>query len=388
MIVSQQLIPASDTAIGAVLSRCKARWPGVGVLALLPEAEKGAVPVLQACCRELSIPVIGAIFPALVANDGFHADGLWLICFDRMPAHFLVPDLAGGDVQPLAHAVREGLSAAPRSVPPIMFMVFDSMLPNVSSLLHELYEALGKTVRYAGACAGSETFLPMPCLFDGETLMGGGVLGILLGDDVGTFALRHDYPVSQTLMKATSSQGNRIEHIDGRPAFTVYQEVIRREFGIELTHENFYDYAVHFPFGLITAVDVLVRIPVAFDEAGSLWCVGEVSPNSLLRLLKAPPAENSRCVARLAETLGEGRGAVRGHPLLTFYCAGRRLHLGAGAVSEVEQLARATGASALVGALSLGEIDQEHVLHIPRFHNAALVCLDLPAPAGECEAAC
>lgn len=377
MIVSQQLIPASDSAICSLLGQWKACWPESGVLALLPEADKGAVATLQTRCRELSIPVIGAVFPALVASDGFHAEGIWLLCFERMPACFLIPELADGNALAMADAVRSAHAAAHWTSPPIAFLIFDGMLPNIASLLHGLYEQLGSTVRYAGVCAGSESFQPMPCLFDGERFLGGGVLGMLLGDEVRSLALRHAYPVAQTLMRATSSVGNRIEQIDGRPAFSVYQEVIRHEFGVDLTHDNFYDYAVHFPFGLVTAVDVLVRIPVAFDADGSLWCVGEVSPNSLLRLLKAPPAEDSRCVASLAEVLGEGSGAVQGRPLLTFYCAGRCLHLGPEAVSELGQLVAATGASPLIGALSLGEIDQERELHIPRFHNAALVCMSI-----------
>lgn len=382
MIVSQQFVPAVATAIEAVLGEWKARWPQMGLLALFPEAEKGAVPVLQGLSRERSIPLIGAIFPALVANQGFPIDGVWLICFDRMPAHFLVPDLADGDALALANAVRGALSSPPDEVPPLAFLVFDSMLPNVSSVLHRLYEQLGDIVRYAGVCAGSESFQPMPCLFDDQALIGGGVLGILLGREIDQVALRHDYPVSQTLMRATSTVGNRIERIDGRPAFAVYQEVIRHEFGIDLTPDNFYDYAVHFPFGLITAVDVLVRIPVAFDAEGSLWCVGEVPPNSLLRLLKAPPAENSRCVAGLTEVLGSSQSATHCQPLLAFYCAGRRMHLGQEAVSEIVQLAAATGASALMGALSLGEINQSCDLHIPRFHNAALVCLSIASEKG------
>lgn len=375
MIVSHRFVSALDTAIEGVLSEWQGRWPQMGVLALVPEAEKGSVPILQRLSQACAIPLVGAVFPALVTSDGFSVDGIWLVCFDRMPMHCLVPDLAEGDVQTIAKAVREALSTEKKGDETVAFMVFDGMLPNVSSLLHGLYEELGAAIHYAGVCAGSESFQPMPCLFDGKTLIGGGVLVIMLGREIDRVALRHDYPVSQTLMKATSAEGNRIDHIDGCPAFTVYQEVIRHEFGIDLTHDNFYDYAVHFPFGLITAVDVLVRIPVAFDADGSLWCVGEVPPNALLRLLKAPPAENSACIARLAAALAGNKEVVRRLPLLAFYCAGRRMHLGAGAVSEIAQLAAATGASPLIGALSLGEIDQFSDLHVPRFHNAALVCL-------------
>lgn len=380
MIVDQHFIPAADTAIDAVLCQWKARWPQMGVLALVPEVKKGIVPVLQGLSREHHISLVGAIFPALVASEGFHVDGVWLVCFDRMPAHFLLPNLMDGDPQAIAGAVRGALSSERSEVLPTVFLVFDSMLTNVSSLLHGLFEQLGAVVHYSGVCAGSESFQPMPCLFDSQVLTGGGVLGILFDREINQVALRHDYPVSQTLMKATSAVGNRVERIDGRPAFAVYQEVILHEFGINLTHDNFYDYAVHFPFGLITAVDVLVRIPVAFDDDGSLWCVGEVPPNSLLRLLKAPLAENSHCVASIAEMLG-GTRATHCQPLLAFYCAGRRMHFGQEAVSEIAQLAAATGASPLIGALSLGEIDQSSDLHIPRFHNAALVCLSVASDA-------
>ena len=375
MIVSHRFVSAIDTAIDGVLSEWQGRWPQMGVLALVPEAEKGSVPMLQRLSQARAIPLVGAVFPALVTSDGFSVDGVWLVCFDRMPMHCLVPNLAEGAVQAIADPLRGALSTGDKGEEPVVFMVFDGMLPNVSSLLHGLYEELGAAIHYTGVCAGSESFQPMPCLFDGKTLIGGGVLVIMLGREIDRVALRHDYPVSQTLMKATSAEGNRIDHIDGRPAFTVYQEVIRHEFGIDLTHDNFYDYAVHFPFGLITAVDVLVRIPVAFDADGSLWCVGEVPPNTLLRLLKAPPAENSACIASLALALAGNTEALHRRPLLTFYCAGRRMHLGDGAVSEIAQLAAATGAGPLIGALSLGEIDQFSYLHVPRFHNAALVCL-------------
>lgn len=276
----------------------------------------------------------------------------------------------------MADAVSAALAGVGDDVrPPTLFMIFDGLVPDIASLLYALFLQEGKRVVYAGVCAGSESFQPMPCLFDEQQLLGGGVLGFLLPAEVGQVVVRHDYPVSQSTMRATSAVGNRIDTIDHRPAFAVYQEVIKQEYGIDLTRDNFYDYAVHFPFGLITAVDVLVRIPVAFGEDGSLSCVGEVPPNSMLRLLKAPAPENSSCIASIAAQLGKGKTAL--HSLLAFYCAGRRMHLGAGAASEIEQLEVATGASSIIGALSLGEIDQLQDLSIPRFHNAALVCLAL-----------
>lgn len=378
MAISHQFVSTDRPALDAVLEAWQSRWPAVGVLALLPEAEKDAVATLQAACRVRRVPLLGAIFPALIAGAEFLTSGAWLIGFERMPPSFLLPARAG--MQAVADAVSGALAEMPADrPPPTLFMVFDGMLPTIASALHVLFTQLGQRVAYAGVCAGSETFQPMPCLFDAVAVHGDAVLGVLLPAEAGQCVVRHDYPVSLSTMRATSAVGNRIERIDNRPAFAVYQAVIQQEYGVCLTRENFYDYAVHFPFGLITAVDVLVRIPVAFDDAGALYCVGEVPPNTMLRLLKAPLAENSACIAGIADGLGRARTAR--HPVLTFYCAGRRMHLGAGAASEIEQLAKATGASTLLGALSLGEIDQLPDLSIPRFHNAALVCLALQEAA-------
>ena len=186
--------------------------------------------------------------------------------------------------------------------------------------------------------------------------------------------VQHGYPVTRPRMQAISTTGNRISRIDRRPAFEVYQEVIKTEFGVDLTHENFYDYAVHYPFGLIMAAEVVVRIPVGFDTDGTVICAGEVPPNSILRLIEAPILTDSRCVEQVARRIGTGPQAPD-EALVVFYCAGRRMHLGEAAAEELRQLHQATGAPRLAGALSLGEIDTIEEFGTPVFHNAALVCL-------------
>lgn len=147
-----------------------------------------------------------------------------------------------------------------------------------------------------------------------------------------------------------------------------------RRYGVTVTRDNFYEYAVHFPFGLVMALDVLVRIPVDFNDDGSLWCVGEVPPHALLKLLRAPTLHESTCLESLTDALDVSAGKPLNHPLLTFYCSGRRMHFGAAAGEEIAQLKRLTGAE-IAGALSLGEIDSFGDTAFPRFHNAAIACL-------------
>lgn len=344
-----------------------------GLIALLPEAEKDQLPILQRVCRERSIPLFGGIFPALIDGARFINHGVCLLPFPAMPPAFLIPAADGAEA--IGLAVRRGLATLPAgTAKPTLFLMFDGMLPNIASLLEEIYFALANRVDYVGVNAGSESFQPMPCLFDQNQLIGAGVMGVLLPGDVKT-VLEHGFVQPERAMSATASQGNRVVTIDWRPAFEVYQAMIKTEYGIDLTAENFYQYAVHFPFGILRASgEIVVRIPVALADDGSLFCVGEVPENSVLVLLKSPEAGGNACLDRLAKDLNFASAGSSGHRLLAFYCAGRRIHLGVAAETELAELCARAQVSELAGALSLGEIGSTQRGGYPVFHNATLVC--------------
>jgi hypothetical protein len=387
VIVSHQFIATDAVALAALLQQWRQRWPGMGVFAMVPEQEQDAVALLQGVCRAQQLPLLGAIFPALICQASFRTTGLLLLCMAEMPAYFLLEGLQTNGAQRMAAALHTMLAQSWRAgaVQPTLVTIFDAMLPNIGSLLNGMNQGQERAPVYLGVNAGSESFQAMPCLFDGHRLVQDGVLGLLVGD-MKRAAVHHAYAESKSLCRATSAQGNRIVTVDGKPAFAAYQEIIAAEYGVALTPENFYANAVHFPFGLVTAVDILVRIPVGLEDDGSLLCVGEVAPDSMLRVLKAPSLAESRCVTDICATL---KAQLRwGHEdaLLTFYCAGRRMHFGADAAQELVQIQSGMACTQMYGALSLGEIDTFASLNFPRFHNAAVVCIAQPhkrrAPAG------
>jgi hypothetical protein len=357
----------------AAFSAWRTTYPACGVVALLPEAEAAHLLILQAICRELSLPLVGGIFPALLLNSGFVTEGVWLLRLNRMPPAGLLVDfnLPGGDpAERIAAAIVPHLTEQRTT----LFMLFDAMIPNIASILDGLYLSLADRVRYVGVNAGSETFQPMPCLFDQDRLLQNGLLWLLLPGDRGA-ALEHGYQAPESMLTATATEGNRIISIDWRPAFTVYQELMQAQYGIALTPDNFYQYAAHFPFGILRANnEIVVRIPVALESDGSLFCVGEIPPNTMLTLLQAPEVNSRHTVDQIARGLAELNGPMLGRDLLTFYCAGRRLHLGETAQAELADLSETTGAGCLAGALSLGEIGNNHEWGYPLFHNATLVC--------------
>lgn len=376
---AQRLEPAEFDQIASLLAAWQAQAPKMGVLLLVAEKNQSAVPAFQAAARGLNVDLMGAIFPALVVDEGFVDQGAWVIRFDVTPNWALVGalnDTVHNSAKKIAHVIEPMMRRTPHDNPPVLSLVFDAMLPSIGSLLNELWKHLHRRVIYTGFNAGSETFAPMPCLFDAHQHIGEAVLCMLCPPQT-DWAVRHGYPVSSTQMMATSTAGNRIAQINGRPAFEVYQEVIKAEYGVDLTQDNFYDYAVHYPFGLVAMVDVHVRIPVAFGDDGSLFCVGEVPPESVLRLIRAPDLEQSHCVDELVSALHrvDAEESSPSRVLMACYCAGRRMHFGEDAAGEIRLLKTQTLSQEIVGVLTLGEIDSMEDLGIPTFHNAAIVCL-------------
>jgi hypothetical protein len=377
--MSQSAVRFIDTLepheLASELRAWRASRPRMGVLALVAEGDGSRVPLLQSVCRDEQVPLFGAIFPALIVDDRFSSVGAWLLRIDELSYAELLPELPreAASLPSVAGSLISGVTPHLTAPEATLFLLFDAMYPRIASLLDELYLRLGNRVSYVGANAGSETFRPSPCLFDRARVAGGGVLAVVLNGHRGA-VLEHGYGVPQKMITASATEGNRVITIDWRAAFDVYREVAREQYGVEVDRENFYQYGVRFPFGIVRGDgEVVVRIPVALEQDGSLFCVGEVPANSLLTLLRAPAVDSRLTVDTLLSGLAD-RGAQAGGDVLLYYCAGRRLYLGDEAArGELADFRRRSGAARVAGALSLGEIGSPEPGAYPAFHNAALL---------------
>ncbi len=363
-------------AIAHPLSLWREEFPEAGVLALVAEQDRQQVPLLQALCRACDLPLLGGVFPSLHLDGQIQPNGVLLILLDPMADFYRLLEFHKNDndseqqVRALAGQIRERLHT---DEPATLLLAFDAFVPNISTLLETLYLQLAESVHYAGGNAGSGSFRKIPCLFDSERLIENGLLAILFRPHQGG-VLEHGYQAPDKLIAATATDGNRIISIGWQPAFDVYRDHIEQLYGVEVTSDNFFDNAVHFPFGILRADDeVLVRIPVAVESDGSLFCIGEVPENTLLTLLEAPAPELLQTPQRLAARMDS-----QGRCVLNFYCAGRRGHLGSdAAAAELVGLQQALDCRVLLGVFSLGEIGSSQHGGYPLFHHASLVCMNL-----------
>ena len=363
----------TDRDIAALLRTWRDQRPETGVFALVCEREREAVAALQRIAADLAMPLLGAIVPGLVAEAKFWREGVLLVACDAaLPRRLLpMPHSANRTTDAAVEALVDfAATHADQSGGDTLLLLVDATLPDVTSLLDRLYLEIGDQVNYAGTCVGSETFRTVPCLFDNEVFVAEAVLVALLREHPGA-ALAHHYRGGETLWVATATTGSHVEAIDGKPAFEVYRQMMASEYGIDLDRENFYRYAVHFPFALNRAQgESLVRIPVKVEDDGSVYCSGEVPENALLEVVRAVvPGTLDTALAVGSEIGPETAGA------LVFYCAGRLMHLEeAAATAELVALAAAVAPAPVVGALCLGEIGSGRQQY-PAFHNATITAV-------------
>lgn len=360
--------------IDAALRSLAEQGSDTQILALVCESELEGVVLLQRGAAALGIRVVGAVVPGLFSGAGLQRNGALLLALGAGARYEIVPLIRAG-ARTDDSAVQTLAAFADRNAVPggdTLFLLIDAMTPDVASLLDRLYLEIGDQVAYAGSSVGSETFQSIRCVFDNETFLADAVLAILLPAHPGA-TLAHHYRGSVTLRVATATVGNRIGTIDGSPAFDVYRELLAGEYGIALERDTFYRYAVHFPFALHRAQgEPLVRIPVATDDDGAVFCVGEVPENALLSVVRAIDPGNPGAAREVGASV-QSRNAPA---VLGFYCAGRLMHLGEDAANaELKTLADALAPTPLAGALSLGEIGCAGQQNYPAFHNATLVAI-------------
>ncbi|HHD62849.1 MAG TPA: histidine kinase [Desulfobulbaceae bacterium] len=359
-----------------VISRETGNWRqeygNMSMLALVAEQDKESIRLLQKLCAVNEVTLYGAMFPGLIENGHIIERGMCLLPLPEATRGYLSDPLDSEHAVEHLVAWLNGQEKADdrKKKRETLFLIFDAMVSNVGTILEHMYGELGDQYAYAGVNAGSNTLTPQPCLVENDQFAGGRVLALLLPISDGGI-LEHGYCELDENVLAAASDGNLIRTINWRPALSEYRKLVQKHFGIEITRDNFYDYAVHYPFGILRANgELLVRIPTEFTSEGGIYCIGEVPPNSILQVLDAPAESLLDGAQRLADSIR----ALRWTKTLIFYCTARFMHLGdQGSANELEVLEKVTGPCH--GALSLGEIGTTGKDQYPLFHNATIVAL-------------
>ncbi|MEM9340589.1 MAG: FIST C-terminal domain-containing protein [Bacteroidota bacterium] len=291
--------------------------------------------------------IAGGIFPMVIYDQQSYEKGIVLKTIQTTQAPILVPDIGSVSREDLPIIDEKDRSC-------IIFL--DGLSDTIPSFLDHIYEKYGNTISYVGAGAGSLTLQQSPCIFTNEGLFENAAVLLMASNEV-SLGVKHGWEKISGPYVANKTDGNRIVELNWRPAFDVYKEVVEASCQKKFKEDNFFDIAKGFPFGIYReGQEDIVRDPISVDESGALMCVGQVSQNTSLNILKGDKDNLVSCAKEAAnQSLNDGKSDV-----FVVDCISRILYLEEGFKEELDVINSVVREKddrmELEGILSLGEI--------------------------------
>lgn len=184
------------------------------------------------------------------------------------------------------------------------------------------------------------------------------------------------HPVSSR-MTVTESNGNVVETIDGRPAFSIYREYAA-SLGVELSEANAPQFLVENELGVLLFEDLVrVRAGLKVGARGSIVFAGEVPEGSTVCIVRGEADEILSAAKSAALRAKAGLGDVPAAGVLVFSCVCRGMVLGSRYGEEIQALRSVFPDVPIAGFSSYGEVACTSQ-KLDGYHNDAIVVAAIP----------
>lgn len=320
--------------------------------------------------REVVVPVVGGIFPALI-HDGEIRETGFLVLGLRHSFHVIhIPNLShpSADYEAL---IDERIGPV-TGVSGTLLVFVDGLARRIGAFIESLFTIFGLEPNYIGGGAGSLTLQQQPCLITPHGLVAdGAVLAIL--EVTSGIGVSHGWTSLEGPFRVTRAHGNVIVSLNGRPALSVYRPVVEKHRGEPIPEDQFFSVAGGHPFGIARMENErIVRDILKPTPEGGLVCVGEVPEGAFVDVLQGDAASLIRAAGRareLARAAFPGPGTGAGD--LFMDCISRVLFLGDRFPEELAAV-RESGRP-LIGACTLGEIANSGADFLEFYNKTAVV---------------
>jgi len=332
---------------------------------------------IPAFLREINnnaIKVVGGIFPAIIYKNKKCDTGVIVKRFVSQTTPFLIKGLDGNDFELPEFNVKQMHEASSK---PTALVLVDGLTANTASFLKRLYHDLGNTTNYIGGGAGSLSLKQQECVFSNEGIFQDAAIVTIL-DWNADLGVNHGWKNVYGPLLVTKSDKNVIKELNWENPFDVYKNLIKQDSGMLITEENFFSVAKNYPFGISKEdSEFVVRDPISVNSEGELICVGEVSENTVLVLLKGEHKLLVEAAVKAAESAIVSNKNYKS--ALIMDCISRTLFMEDDFVDELNGIQGALDKNNISldieGALSLGEISSDGQGFLEFFNKTILVSL-------------
>lgn len=335
----------SQENIASVESQLK---PNVVNVLLIAEHTEFDVKALIEYANDNKLTVAGGIFPMVINNDSHYEKGIIVKHLEGVSAPLIIEGIGLGKLDFELPELDSNTHSC--------LILLDGLMVNIPRFLERVYEKYWTNVSYIGAGCGSLTLKQTPCIFNNTGIYQDAALMVTTSENL-SLGVKHGWEKIAGPFVANKSDGNQIIELNWRPAFEVYKEVVEANSDYKFEEMDFFSISKGFPFGIYKeGKEDIVRDPISVDENGVLTCVGNISQNVALNILRG---DNNKLINNAEIAANE---AIKGFPKDIFVvdCISRVLYMEdtfdqeLSAVKQVIEMKN--NALSLEGVLSIGEI--------------------------------
>jgi hypothetical protein len=327
-----------------------------GLLLLLCADNPMDVERLPADFTDLSISVVGAVFPGIIVGANHYRRGSIVCGLRARHSLCLIQELQ----RPLEMIERDLEQCLSRGATTGAVVITDAPYENIDNFVACLHDRLGPEISVIGGGAGDLSASKRPCLITKDGLFGNAAIIVNLSV---TFAssIRHGWKQVAGPFLVTHAERNMLYSLNYQPAMTLYRETLRRFAGVTFADEDFVRVSRAFPFGMEQLDDEFLVRDLLSQHGEAIECVGRIPTNAMIYILHAEQRELIRAAADAAKALSRQLSprydSDGGLFVFVIDCISRALYLDDAFSQELISIQQALPQQAkMIGVLSLGEI--------------------------------
>ena len=260
-----------------------------------------------------------------------------------------------------------------------LLLLTDGLSGDQQDVVRGAYGVLGAGVPLVGGCAGDALSMTRTFqLHDDDVLSDAVVAAGIASEAPLGIGVRHGWRRVGEPMLITSSAGNRVSTLDGRPALDVYLERLGLAEAPVDGQEALARLALTRPLGLSRPGGEEQLRFIGGGDFAERWlsCIAEVPQGALVWMMEG---DASSVLDATDAAGGDSLAALDGRPplgMLAFDCIARRAILeDHGIQEEIDRLAALASGAPIAGFYTYGEIARTRGLRA--FHNQTLVVLSI-----------
>ena len=354
---------AAGAALQETLASTADAGPVEGILLLAAPDPAFRSAAFESTLQELPVPVVGGIFPEILHEGRKTETGAVIVGLPSEPLVTTVSDLNDSTT-----AFREQLDPdLPARGYETAFVFVDTYATAIEPFIEALFRTYSVELNFVGGGAGTLEG-QHPCLFTDEGVIEDAAVVATIPESM-EIGVNHGWQTIAGPFRVTDAEGSTLNTLDGKPAFSVYSDVVAEAADERVTAENFFEVAKSYPFGIgRMAAEQIVRDPYSLHD-GSLSCFGEMPEGEFVSVLEGDPDS----LVEAARTAHDHalRGTEDPEALCVFDCVSRVLYLEDEFDRELAALQ--SESLPLFGALTIGEIANDGSGHLDYYNKTAVV---------------